>query len=425
MLHTESHVTASMRTRSAISTSSTGHRCGARAVRTPRDTRGVAAPSGRACTRHHPRRGIDATSGSPVGPGLCCIPLAATDSPRLWSYADDRWSRRRRLRCLEPLTHDFAFRHGAVWPRVLDVLGAGVHLRIAGPGDVATMTVLSRTQAPNVAASVVKRTGRVTSRAVSVPRRSIATTGRGVQLLATVLRYAVTDAIAFRLPVGELLVQAWTLLKVTAVPGLLMAIPFGAMVTVVTSGLVDQVGATSLLGAASGVGVVRQGAPITAGLLMGGAAASAIASDFGARAVREELDAMRIMGVDPVRRLVVPRFLALVLISPILCILIVVAGTGAAFILAVSVSEMASGSFWQSFGTFAKVADVWFAVGKTVVFAAIVAIVSSLRGMEAKGGPRGVADAVNSSVVLNVVCIVFANLAITQLQTMFFPMEVA
>ena len=69
--------------------------------------------------------------------------------------------------------------------------------------------------------------------------------------------------------------------------------------------------------------------------------------------------------------------------------------------------------------------DVWFAIGKTGVFAAIVGIVSSLRGMEAKGGPRGVADAVNSSVVLNVVCIVFANLAITQLQTMFFPMAVA
>lgn len=54
-----------------------------------------------------------------------------------------------------------------------------------------------------------------------------------------------------------------------------------------------------------------------------------------------------------------------------------------------------------------------------------MAIVSSLRGMEAKGGPRGVADAVNSSVVVNVVLIVFANLAITQLQSMFVPTVVA
>jgi phospholipid/cholesterol/gamma-HCH transport system permease protein len=69
--------------------------------------------------------------------------------------------------------------------------------------------------------------------------------------------------------------------------------------------------------------------------------------------------------------------------------------------------------------------DIWFGIGKSIVFAAIVAVVSSLRGMEAKGGPRGVADAVNSSVVLNVIFIVFANLAITQLQVMFFPMAVA
>lgn len=272
------------------------------------------------------------------------------------------------------------------------------------------------------AAGTVTRTVSYVGR---IPVRSASTSGRGVQLFAAVLRYTVIDTITLRLPVDELLVQAWTLLKVTVVPALLMAIPFGAMVTVVSSGFINQLGATSLLGAASGVGVVRQGAPITAGLLMGGAAASAIASDFGARAIREELDAMRIMGVDPVRRLVVPRFLALLMLAPVLCIFIVTAGTGAAFVLAVSVSDMSTGSFWQSFGTFAKVVDVWFAIGKTIVFAAIVAIVSSLRGMEAKGGPRGVADAVNSSVVLNVVGIVIANLAITQLQTMFVPMEVA
>lgn len=266
---------------------------------------------------------------------------------------------------------------------------------------------------------------RAVSRVGMIPASSAATTGRGMQLFAAVLRYSVTDTIALRLPARELVVQAWTLLKVTALPALLMAIPFGAMVAVVTSGLVNQVGASSLVGAAGGIGIVRQGAPITAGLLMGGAAASAIASDFGARAVREELDAMRVMGVDPVRNLVVPRFLALLLLSPILCTYIIVAGTSATFFLAVMVSDVTPGSFWMSFGTFAKVVDVWFAIGKTAVFAAIVGIVSSLRGMEAKGGPRGVADAVNSSVVINVIYIMLANLAITQLETMFFPTAVA
>ncbi|WP_428339860.1 hypothetical protein [Mycobacterium sp.] len=82
-------------------------------------------------------------------------------------------------------------------------------------------------------------------------------------MLLQVLRYVVTDTLSFKLPVGEALVQAWALFKVTAIPALMMAIPFGALVTVVTSGLVNQVGATSLLGAASGVvGCVREIGPL-------------------------------------------------------------------------------------------------------------------------------------------------------------------
>ena len=99
----------------------------------------------------------------------------------------------------------------------------------------------------------------------SRPVDSVGTTGRAAKLFAEVVRYSVTDALSGRLPVGELVDQAWTLYKVTALPAILMAIPFGGMVAVQISGLINQVGATSLVGAASGVGIVRQGAPITAG----------------------------------------------------------------------------------------------------------------------------------------------------------------
>lgn len=257
------------------------------------------------------------------------------------------------------------------------------------------------------------------------PVNAAGTVGRAVKLFAEVIRYSVTDTISGRLPAGELITQAWTLYKVTALPALMMAVPFGAMMAVQISGLINQLGANSLVGAASGVAIVRQGAPITAGLLMGGAAASAIASDLGARAIREELDALRVMGVNPVRHLVVPRFLGLILLAPVLCAVIIASSVGASFVLSLNISDVAPGTFWLSFGAFAKMTDIWFAVAKAVVFAAIVGIVSSLRGMEAKGGPRGVADAVNSAVVLNVVGILIANLAITQLQAMFFPMQVA
>nr|WP_231974935.1 ABC transporter permease [Mycobacterium sp. E1747] len=257
------------------------------------------------------------------------------------------------------------------------------------------------------------------------PLKAIGSVGRAAQLSLEVARYSVTDTLTGKLPGGELITQAWMLYKVTAIPAILMAVPFGAMVAVQISGLINQVGANSLVGAAAGVGIVRQGAPITAGLLMGGAAASAIASDLGARAIREELDAMRVLGISPVRRLVVPRVLALVILAPVLCAIIIASAVVASFFLSLYVSDVAPGTYWLSFGAFAKMPDVWFAFIKAVVFAAIVGIVSSLRGIEAKGGPRGVADAVNAAVVVNVVGIFFANLAITQIQTMFFPMRVA
>ncbi|WP_156426120.1 MlaE family ABC transporter permease [Nocardia jinanensis] len=253
----------------------------------------------------------------------------------------------------------------------------------------------------------------------------MATIGRSVRLTAAVVRYAVIGATRLRLPIHEVALQIWSLLKVTTLPALLMAVPIGAEVAVQVGGIMNQVGANSLAGAASGLGVVGQGAPMAAGLLMSGAAASAIASDLGARAVREEIDAMRVMGVDPVERLVMPRFLAMIAIAPVLCITIISAGVFAGLAISNHVSGVVPGSFWQSFGAFATPTDLAFSVLKAVVFAGIVVLIASLRGLEAKGGPKGVANAVNASVVLSVFCIFMTNLLISQLQTMFFPAQLA
>ncbi|WP_246222359.1 MULTISPECIES: ABC transporter permease [Gordonia] len=239
------------------------------------------------------------------------------------------------------------------------------------------------------------------------------------------IRYSVTDSISLRLAGGEVIDQTWRMFKVTALPALLMAVPIGAEVSVQVGGVMDQVGANSLAGAASGLGVVSQGAPMAAGLLMSGAAASAIASDLGARSIREEIDAMRVMGVNPVQRLIVPRFLAMILIAPTLCVMIIASGVGAGLAISANVNNVVPASFWQSFGAFATPVDLIFSVVKAILFAFIVVVIASLRGLEAKGGPKGVANAVNASVVLSVFCIFMTNLAVSQLQTMFFPARLA
>ncbi|WP_373292979.1 MlaE family ABC transporter permease [Nocardia jinanensis] len=255
--------------------------------------------------------------------------------------------------------------------------------------------------------------------------KSLATLGRSARLGADVARFSVADTLAGRLPVGEVIEQMWKLFKVTALPALLMAVPIGAEVSVQVGGVMDQVGANSLAGAASGLGVVSQGAPMAAGLLMSGAAASTIASDLSARSIREEIDAMRVMGVNPVQRLVVPRFVAMVAIAPALCILIVAAGVAAGLIISTNVNGVVPDSFWQSFGAFATPVDLLFSVLKALLFAIIVVTIASLRGLEATGGPKGVANAVNASVVLSVFCIFMTNLAVSQLQNMFFPARLA
>ncbi len=87
-----------------------------------------------------------------------------------------------------------------------------------------------------------------------MPKASIATMGRAATLTADVVRYSVTETIRMRLPMVETLEQAWFLLTVTALPAVLIALPFGTEISIQVGAVVNQVGAKSLAGAASGIG---------------------------------------------------------------------------------------------------------------------------------------------------------------------------
>lgn len=169
--------------------------------------------------------------------------------------------------------------------------------------------------------------------------------------------------------------------------------------------------------------VIQQAAPLAAGMLLGGAGASAIAADLGARTVREEIDAMRTMGIDPVARLVVPRVLAAVVVAPLIALFIVLVGVLSAYYLAITFQDVGPGSYWQSFGSFSSVRDIFLALFKAVVFGFIIAVVGCQRGLEARGGPRGVADGVNATVVVSTVGIIGVNLVLTLVYTVFFPIQ--
>ncbi|GAA5070528.1 ABC transporter permease [Nocardia iowensis] len=248
---------------------------------------------------------------------------------------------------------------------------------------------------------------RTFGRAVDIARESVTGTATGIARGQFQWREAVT--------------QAWRLVTVTAIPAILIAIPFGVIVSIQVGNLIHTLGADSLLGATGGLGVIKQGAPLATGFLLGGAGAAAIAADLGARTIREEIDALNTMGISPIPRLVIPRLVAMIFVAPLLNILIIFVGIVAGYAVAVGGQNVTPGSYWATFGSFTTVADVWVSLLKAALFGFLVVVIACQRGLEAKGGPRGVADAVNAAVVLSVVSIAVVNLGVTQVVEMFLP----
>ncbi|GED96636.1 MlaE family ABC transporter permease [Gordonia crocea] len=253
---------------------------------------------------------------------------------------------------------------------------------------------------------------------------SMATFGRSIQLAVAVAVFGAIDVLRGRFPYRDFLSQTWFIITVTAVPTVLVSVPFGVIVSAQVGSLTQQVGATSVSGAAGGLGIIQQGAPMVSALLLGGAAGAAVASDLGARVLREEVDALRAMGIDPIRRLVVPRIAAMVVVAPLICFLTIIMGLSTGFGIAVVVQDVAPGSYVSSFAAFTSFADIGIAVAKSILFALVVAVVACQRGMETKHGAIAVANSVNAAVVIGVVAAFALNLAITQLTTMFFPQRI-
>lgn len=253
---------------------------------------------------------------------------------------------------------------------------------------------------------------------------STRTTGRSLKLFVESTGYMIGDILTGRFDWAECFKQMLFIIRVTALPAVLVSIPFGVIVSVQVSSLSQQVGASSMAGAAGGLGVIRQGSPMVSALLLGGAAGSAIAADLGARTIREEFDAMRTMGIDPSRSIVAPRLLAMLVLAPMLCILIIFMGIGVGYVINVSFQDGVPGSYMSSFAAFATLSDLVIALAKSLVFGIVIVVVACQRGIEATSGPRGVASAVNAAVVIGVIAAFVLNVIITQIVSMFLPARI-
>ncbi|MGW6621856.1 MlaE family ABC transporter permease [Nocardia sp. NPDC055002] len=256
------------------------------------------------------------------------------------------------------------------------------------------------------------------------PRQSVETAGRQVTMAWQAMAELVRSVVRRRFPLTEFLRQASFMAGVSVTPTLLVAIPIAAIVSIQIGSLVSQVGATTFIGAVNGLGIIRQGAPLVTCLMIAGAVGSSICADLGSRTIREEIDAMRVMGVDPVRRLVAPRLLAAVLVSILLCGFVVFVGFATGYMFNIFVQDGTPGSYISTFASFAVASDLVVALVKAAVFGALTAIIACDCGLNTKGGPGGVANSVNSAVVSSAIVLFAANIALTQIYNTLFPSKV-
>jgi len=218
--------------------------------------------------------------------------------------------------------------------------------------------------------------------------------------------------------------QTWFLMSVTTLPAVLIAIPFGLVLVLEVGGLAVQIGASGIVGAVDAIGIVREAAPVITAILLSGAGGSAICADLGARTMRDEIDAMWVMAVDPIERLVAPRVLATVTVALLLNGIVAFAGIMSGYLASVYILHTSAGGFLNSFSTFAQPADAIESMFKAALFGLMAAVVASHQGLTAKRGPAGIGEAVNRSVVITGVGLFLLNLLVTDVFLAIVPPRV-
>src|ERR1700749_637640 len=219
----------------------------------------------------------------------------------------------------------------------------------------------------------------------------------------------------------EFIQQAWFVASVTIIPTALVAIPFGAVIALQLGSLTQQIGAQSFIGAASVLAIVREASPIVCALLIAGGGGSAICADLGSRKIRDEIDAMEVLGISPVQRLVVPRVLGCMLVSVALNGLVCGFGVAGGYFFNVVLQGGTPGAYLASFSALAQLPDLYTGELKALIFGLIAGVVASYKGLNAGGGPKGVGDAVNQSVVIPFLLLFVVNFVITAVYFQVVP----
>ena len=232
-----------------------------------------------------------------------------------------------------------------------------------------------------------------------------------------VLQQSVTPPFNFKLIKEQINEEGFKSLSIV----ILSALAIGMVMILQLAFSFKKFGAKALVGPVVSLAIVRELGPIITSLLVGARVGSGITAEIGSMQVTEQIDAMRTLGADPIKKLVVPRFIAAIISFPFLTIVADFAGITGALIMTNLELGVTPLQFIE--GTILEVTMTDFLTGvlKTVFFGIITAIIGCFVGMRAQGGTQGVGRATTTTVVISLILIIISDFFLTKLFLIIWP----
>ncbi len=210
-------------------------------------------------------------------------------------------------------------------------------------------------------------------------------------------------------------VEQFDIIGVGSMTVVLLTGMFTGMVLALQSGItLDQFGARSMVGRLVSASMVKELGPVLTALMVAGRVGSGIAAELGSMMVTDQIAALRALGTDPIRKLVLPRILAGLVMVPFLTCISVAVGLLGAWIITITQLKVASGVYWNSVVTGLYIQDVWMGMIKPFFLGFVIVSIGCHVGLRTSGGTQGVGRATTNAVVASSVAVLVVNFLVTK-----------
>ena len=212
------------------------------------------------------------------------------------------------------------------------------------------------------------------------------------------------------------IVEQFDVIGVGSMTVVLLTGMFTGMVLALQSGLtLDQFGARSMVGRLVSASMVKELGPVLTALMVAGRVGSGIAAELGSMMVTDQIAALRALGTDPIRKLVLPRVLAGLIMVPFLTCISVAVGLFGAWLITISQLKVASSVYWNSVVMGLYIQDVWMGIIKPFFLGFVIVTIGCHVGLRTRGGTQGVGRSTTNAVVAGSVAVLVVNFLVTKL----------